>query len=212
MPRCFVAVKKKKDEKGGGKKLPHRQLAHFYSRGNHTPPLDVDCLWRSPFVQNNSVSENMGPGTVYRASHEMYVSGKMAKDLLLSWCICNWPFSWMEPCSKGIKNGEWNKFRETVFASNCVWDFLKIIEFRTGWCRKIWTLFERLCSIFYVAYSIFLFFLLFWLLGLYLTYHAAIAWISCMHLTYILHLCYIKALLLSHVVSCMQNRRAQRCD
>lgn len=44
------------------------------------PQLDADCLWRSPFVQNNSVSGNTGPGTVYGPSDEMYVSEEMIQQ------------------------------------------------------------------------------------------------------------------------------------
>lgn len=49
LPHRSVVVEKEE------KKLPSRQLAHFYSHGKFTPQQDVDCLWRSQFVQNNSV-------------------------------------------------------------------------------------------------------------------------------------------------------------
>lgn len=65
MPGCLVAGKKNL--------LLHTQVSDSYSHGKCMPHLDADCLWRSPFVQNNSVSRNTGPGTVNRPSDEMCV-------------------------------------------------------------------------------------------------------------------------------------------
>lgn len=76
MPGCSGSCFRRKE-----KNLPaHRQVSDFYSHGKRTPQRDADCLWRSPFGRDNSVSVNNGPGTVSRLSDDMNIWEEMIQE------------------------------------------------------------------------------------------------------------------------------------